>query len=543
MSISSDDITQIMIDNELLTGLNSNWRSYFQDLADFCLPRKAWITSIKSKGETLKFNFLYDTTAIRSLRTMASGFHTNLTNPHTKWFGLYSRDLRLMKIKEVESWFFDVRDEMISVLNNSNYDPVQQESYMNSGCFGTSVDYSEENFENTINFKEIPIEQVNLEEDASGVVIAVYRNFRLTAIQAYMLWGLNAGKSVVESFYKRPYVEFEFLHYVGKRNRRDVGKSDRLNLPFQSVWIAKKEKHLINESGYEEFPYAISRFYKDTSDAFGFSPAMDALAEIKGINTYKKTFLRSVMKQADPPYDAPSKGYLLPLNMNPAAMNYRDPKLTQDQLLRQLPVGSNVQFTAEYIDMSKREIEDHFFVPLFRSLSDVTKHMTVPEVQRRINESMGLLGPAIGRITKEGITPKIMRLFKMMYRNGKFPNPPDVLLGQEMDIAFLSPLARAQKESEMIPIESFLGIVSQISQVKPESLDKIDEDKTIDIIAQIKGINPDILRDPKQIKMIRENRQKAMEMQQQMMAMQQGSQIAKTGAEADQKFVQADNER
>ena len=74
------NVKEIILDNKFLRNQNSNHRSYMQDLADFIQPRKAWITSIRTKGEQLKFNFLYDSTAIRALRNMASGFNSNLTN-------------------------------------------------------------------------------------------------------------------------------------------------------------------------------------------------------------------------------------------------------------------------------------------------------------------------------------------------------------------------------------------------------------------------------------------------------------------------------
>src|ERR1700687_4940430 len=111
------DVSDILLDNKFLDNQNADWRSYWEDLADFCLPRKAWITTIKTKGERVKFNFLYDTKAIRSLRIMGAGFHSNLTNPSSKWFALQTRKVNLMKDMAVKIWFYQVEEIIFSVLN------------------------------------------------------------------------------------------------------------------------------------------------------------------------------------------------------------------------------------------------------------------------------------------------------------------------------------------------------------------------------------------------------------------------------------------
>jgi hypothetical protein len=73
-----DDIQKILAQDAYLYGRDSNWRSYYQDVANFALPRKAWITSIKATGEQLKYNFLYDVRVIRDVKKCGAGFHSQL---------------------------------------------------------------------------------------------------------------------------------------------------------------------------------------------------------------------------------------------------------------------------------------------------------------------------------------------------------------------------------------------------------------------------------------------------------------------------------
>ena len=547
------NIKRIVENNKLLVSQNADWMSYYQDLADFILPRKAWITTFKSKGEREQFNYLYDSTAIRSARTAAAGFHSHLTNPAAKWFGFETRNKQLMQSANVKKFFFDSRDAVLGAINNSNFDTSMQEGYLDGLVFGTLGMLSQSDIKKKVRFTTIPIEQYHFEEDANGNVVAVYRNFKMTPMEAWMLWGDQAGRNITDIMKEynadsnngSVFVDKDFMHYVGPRERRDFTKADSLNMPFESVWINPKDDdgpYRIEESGFEELPYHIARWYKDPNDARGFSPAMDVLSDIKLINAAKKTVLRRAMKEADPPVSSPYKGYMAPLNFNPAAVNYRDPKRMNDKI-EPLIWQSSFQITKEFMEEVKLNIEAGFYVNLFRTLAEITKQMTVPEVQRRIAEAMTELGPVVGRLTNEFHSPLILRTFFILYRNGDLPPVPEELYGEDFDPVYLSNLAKAQREFEMSSIDNFLTRVGQIAAVKPGVLDKIEEDRTVEIMADISGVNPDILRSPEEIKKIRDQRQKMQQDANKLTAAQQIADVAKTGGEAAKHIAGATSEK
>lgn len=517
---------------EALHSINANWRNYWDELAAFCLPRKAWINSPKTRGEKLKFNFLYDSTAIRSLKIMAAGFHSNLTNPSSKWFQLRTRDVNLMEFREVQLWFKEVEDIMFATLNTSNFDSTMQEFYLSTGCFGTGTIFTQEDAIDKVRFTEVPIEQTDFEENARKRINLVYRRFPLTAQQAVTAWGNAAGKSVNEAVENKPNEEFFFLHVVGDRDIFDSTKADNINMPFYSVWLGLKDKNIISEGGFLEFPYAVGRFSKDPNEVPGYSPAMDVLADTKLINIQRKTMLRAAMKQADPPVTIPDRGFILPLNFNPGAINYRKSKGTNPDDIKAIENKGNIPQTLEVMQDIATNIEKAFFVPLFQALSNVTKQMTIPEVQRRISENMVLLGPVVGRFTQEVFDPLLSRVFSILARLGELPEPPEVLRDSDLDIVYISPLARAQRESEVFSIESFLADVGAIAGQIPSVVDKIDGDKVIDIIAKVKGISPELLRSDKDVADIRTARAEAEAKAQEAAALEQAAGTVKVGSEA-----------
>ena len=103
---------------------------------------------------------------------------------------------------------------------------------------------------------------------------------------------------------------------------------------------------------------------------------------------------------------------------------------------------------------------------------------------------------------------------------------------QNLIIEYVSPLARAQKMSEIGAINNVMAIVGNLATAQPQVLDKIDLDKTVDEVADIHGINPELIRDKVSVKKIRDARATANEAARKMQMAQAGANVIKTGAEA-----------
>lgn len=533
------DIDRILKDHAVLHGKNSNWRSYFEDLALFCLPRKSWINSPKTTGERLKFNFLYDSVAMRSLKIMSAGFHSNLTNPSTKWFSYIPRKKILRDNVHVMKWCREAEDAVFGIMNGSNFDTAMQEFYMDAGCFGTGAIFTEEDTKKVAVYKNIPIEQLDLVEDSNGRIVEVYRRFKLSPTQAFRLWGKDIGPELMELLKSKPFEEQDFIHYTGVRDKYDASKIDAINMPFACVWIAVKSKHQIKESGYKSMPWHIGRFWKDPTDPFGYSPAMDVLADIKLLNQMKKTGLRRAMKETDPPLSIPDKGFTLPLNLNPAAANYRKSGVEKDAVQAFAFGAGNFSITQEMMTDIRTGIEEGFFVPLFRALSLVTKEMTVPEVQRRIMENMILLGPTVGRFSQDVLEPMNYRTLEMGMQAKLISPPPAELDGEELELLYLSPLAKAQRESELVGLQGFLSDVGQIAAFKPDAMDRVDIDKVVEIMAKIRAIDPSVFKDDEQVAAIREDRAMMQQQQAQLASAGAAASAAKDGATAEHQLAKS----
>lgn len=509
-----------------------NYDGLWKDLSKYCIPRKSYITREKTKGRKYDAD-VFDSTAIQSTLVLAAGLHSYLTNPATRWFTLAIEDSSLSQKQEVKVWLKSAEEEIYLALNHSNFSEEIHEAYIDLSVFGTAYLYEEEDLKERVRFFSRPIKECYMLEDERGRVDTVYRYFEITAKQAFEKWGEEAGeetKKLMET--DQPEKMVEYLHVIAPRHVREVDKVDSANMPYESIYICPKTKKIVQESGFMEFPFMVPRFNKDSGDVYGSSPAMVSFSDIKMLNEMDYTIIRAAQKIVDPPLMLPHDGYLLPIKLSPAAINYKV-RGTADDKIEPLMTKANIPVGLEMEEIRRNIIKKNFFVDLFLLLSDPTKKdMTATEVMQRVEEKMLILAPTLGRLMNELLDPIINRTFSILYRNGFIKKAPMDLEGKFYKIIYTSPLARAQRFEEMKTLNQVMVIVGNLSAYIPEVLDNIDGDRFIQLLADIYQVDPTLIRDKKVVDQIRAARQEALKLQAQLANAGLAADAAKKGAEA-----------
>ena len=516
-----------------------NYATFWQDVAKYTLPRKAYITRTRTPGEKYDYD-IYDSTAMQANITLAAGLHSYLTNPNARWFSLRIDDEKINEDQEVKTWLQDTEDRMFNALNASNFNQQIHELYLDLGVFGVACMYEEDDEVDQIRFYSRDIAEIFLCENEKEKIDTVYRKFKMTARQAFDKWGEAAGEVVKNFMDKKEFDKtVEFIHCVMPRYERDVNKDDSVNMPFESTYIEVSKKHLINQSGYREFPYFTPRFNKNSGEVWGSSPAMVLYSDIKMLNEMVKVLIRSAQKQVDPPLVLPHDGYLLPIKYGPAALNFRL-KGSADDKIEPLATGANISIGLEIISQWQSIVKKGYFVDLFLLLADpARKDMTATEVMQRVEEKMLILAPVLGRLMNEFLDPLINRTFNILWRTGKLLPPPEIIQNMPYKIEYISPLARAQKLDQMKSINSFIALVGQIAVAKPDVVDNVNEDAIVNDVQQLYGVNPKYVRGEDEVKEIREQRAQQQMAMAQMQAAQQAADVVATGASAGADIAQA----
>ena len=501
------------------------WESHWQEVADYMLPRKSDVNTERSRGDKRNIK-IYDATAVHSLELLASSLHGMLTSAAQRWFQLRYKEALLNESDEAKEWLEDAMDKMYIAISRSNFQTEIFENYHDLIAFGTSCLFIEEDKDDIVRFSARHIKEIYITENEKGFVDTIYRKFKLTAKAALEKFGKdNISRDLAVKFTKAPFDDVEIVHVVRPRSVFDPNKLDKQNMPFQSVYMEYETGHIISIGGFREFPYVVPRYLKASNEIYGRSPGMNSLPDVKVLNTMVKVSLKAAQKQVDPPLLVPDDAMILPVRTAPGSLNYY--RSGSRDRIESLNIGANNPLGLNMEDQRRRSISRTFHVD--QLLIQENRTMTATEVMQRNQEKMKILGPVIGRLQQELLQPLIIRVFNIMLRNKQFLPAPEILVNQEVDIEYVSPVAVAQKGSQLESIMRGLEIFGSVAQIAPVT-DYIDENGLVKQIINILGLPAKMIKSDKQVQELRAVRQEQQaaqaQMQQEMMQSEQARNAA-----------------
>jgi hypothetical protein len=516
----------------------SNWETHWQEVADLVIPRKSDIIDHKVKGDKRHLE-VFDATAIHSLELLASSLHGMLTSSANRWFSLRFKESILNENDEAKEWLEDVTDKMYVAFQRSNFQQEIFETYHDLCAFGTAGMFIEEDEVDIVRFSARHIKEIYISENARGLVDCIYRRFKLTAKAAVEKFGIeNVSRELQNTVKHSPFEEVEFCHVVKPRDIYNPKKEDKMNMPFISVYMEMDSGKIISIGGFREFPYVVPRFLKASNEIYGRSPGMNSLPDVKVLNKMVEVGLKAAQKQVDPPLLVPDDAMMLPIRTAPGSLNYY--RAGSRDRIEALNIGANNPLGLNMEEQRRKAISQTFHVD--QLLVTENRNMTATEVAQRAEEKMRILGPTLGRLQVELLNPTVIRVFNIMLRNNLFPQAPEILIDQEIDVEYVSPMALAQKGQELNSLIRGLEIFGQIGQVAPVT-DYIDPQGLVKEIIKILGIPAKVIRSDAEVQQITEEKQAAQQQQMEMMNAVQESQVAKNIAPAVQTLDEANRQQ
>ena len=485
------------------------WNTHYQELADYMLPEKSDIVKKRSRGEKRTEN-IFDGTAGMSVDLLSSALHGMLTSGATPWFHLDIKDENIGRDDEVREFLENASMSMMRAFNRSNFETEVHGLYVDLVVFGTACMFIEME-DKTLRFSTRHISEFFVQENQFGLVDTVFRKYKSPVRQVIQRFGFdNVTEHLKKKFDRTPDEEVELLHVVLPRINRNPDKPDNQNMPFASFYIDMETKKFLSIGGFEEFPYVVPRFLKSTGEIMGRSPAMTTLADVKMLNLMSKTIIQAAQKQIDPPLLVPDDGFILPVRTQPGGLNFFRSG-TRDTITP-LNTGANIPIGLNMEQQRREAIRSGFYVD--QLLSGTSPNMTATEVVQRQEERMRVIGPVLGRLMNEML-----------------PFPPDVLQGRDIDIEYVSPLAKVQKSTSLNSTMKALEILLPLSQSLPVG-DHLDADGLVRHVTDSLGVPKTVLRTNAEVAKIREERAAAQQEQLERQQEQEDVNTALQGAQA-----------
>lgn len=517
----ADDVIKMY---QRLSGARGNWESHWQEIAERIWPSNSRLfqgqrgTSTNGEKRTEK---VFDSTASVALNRFGAILDSLLTPRNETWHKMLPDNPLLKKDREVQVWFEELNRTLFKLRYSprSNFQAQNQLNYKGLGAFGSGCVFIDslksQRGEKGFRYRNIHLSEVFFLENHQGLVDTALRYFKMSARQMLQEFKDKVPDQVKGAMQAAPEREFNVLHCVKPRNDYDPSRADAKGKVFASYYVSETGRVLLQETGYDSFPYAISRYEQVPGEVYGRSPAMDVLPAIKTLNEQKKTILAHGHRAVAPVLLAHDDGVLDTFSMRPGAVNYGGVSADGRALVHALPVG-NIAIGKDLMDDEREVINDAFLVRLFQVLIE-TPQMTATEVMERMKEKGILLAPTIGRQQSEYLGPLIERELDLAYQLNLIAPMPQLLIEAkgEYRLEYESPLSRTARAEEasglMRSVE--MAINAATNSQNPEILDHFDWDEIMPDYLDIQGVPAKWRRSMDAIQEIRQGR--AQQMQQQ----------------------------
>lgn len=512
-----------------------SFEPHWRELSDFTRPRSTRFTASEVNRGDRRNSKIIDPAAVMAARTLSSGMMSGITSPARPWFRLATPDRDLMDYGPVKLWLETVEQRMNEVFNRSNLYQSLPLMYEDLGTFATGAMAVVADPQRVIRTVPFPTGSFYIANGADLSVDTAVREFSMTVRQVITEFGMDAASDTVKSQWNSgQYGQWvNVVHAVYPNLDRQTGKLEAKHKAYKSVYYEDNstDDKLLRESGYDEFPIMAPRWEVNGEDVYGSScPGMVALGSVKALQLLQRRKAQMIDKITNPPLQAPASIKSQRISTIPGGINYLPMADVNNQIkpLFQIPANGTNGLLEDIQDT--RQIIDHaYFVDLFRMMQTVnTRSMPVEAVAEMREEKLLMLGPVLQRLDSELLDKLINRTFSVMAENNLLPVPPDEMQGMQLKVEYISVMAQAQKAIGVSSIERFIGFTSGIGQFKPDALDKINVDETIDAYAASIGVPPSVVATNEQVAQIRENRAQQQAMAQQM----QMAQAAVGGAQA-----------
>lgn len=507
-----------------LKSVRGTWEEHWQQIADYIVPRKGNVTRKRTPGAK-RMELVYDGTAIHAAEMLSASLHGMLTNPNLAWFELAYMDREYNEDDEALEYLEKVSEIMNREFQRSNFSEQVHELYHDLVTFGTGVMFITNAPENNgVRFATRHISECYVAEDELGRIDTVYREFKMNLRSLVRQFGEDAiGDEMRKKLAKDPYDEITVVHIVMPRDDRDAQRIDAANKPFASIYIEPKQKIVLREGGFDEFAYVCPRFLKSSSDegGYGRSPAMTALPDTAMINAMSKTTIAAAQKQVDPPLMVPDDGFVLPVRTRPGGLNYY--RSGSRDRIEPLNIGANNPLGLNVEQQRREAIRQAFYVD--QLLMGTGPQMSATEAILRNEEKMRLMGPLMGRLQAELLQPMIERVYALLQRQRQFPDPPDIIQGRSFDIEYVSPMAKAQRQTDVQSIMRLFELLAPIASVDAGVFDHLDVDGLVRHMLKTLSIPASVTKGEGEVSLARDERAAQEEM---MMQMQQAQQTAQS---------------
>lgn len=467
---------------------------------------------------------LYDSTAIDSSEVLKSNIASWMTPENSRWFGLDAGQ----EDEQSTQWMDGAAQFLFEHIHSAGFGAVSGECYSDlipAGWFVLYIDEAKDEQGRPaggFNFEQWPLFQCYVASSKpAGRVDTIYRTFSMTVEQIVAEYGRDkVSEDTGKKFDEGKLSEKVEVLWCIEPQRGKTGRMAR-NMPFRSVHLERAKKHMLKESGYNEFPCAVPRWRLIPGTPYATGIGSNVLPDVKTLNDIIRMELASLDISISGMWKAVDDGVL-----NPRTVRVGPRKIVMMASLESMaPLETGADFNVSFSksDQLRASIRRTLMSDMLTPVGGPVRSAT--EISQNMNQIRQLMAPILGRLQSEFLQVLVERCFNIAYRAGALTatlgEVPEGLLDGDYTVKYISPLARSQKMEEVNAIDAFASGLFLAAQSTQDMtlLDGLKMDDAMYTKGLALGVPAKLLRGPDQLAEKREmdnkNRQAAEQAQQQ----------------------------
>lgn len=449
---------------------------------------------------------LYTSIGEESLEEFAATMQEIMTPPEDDWIGIQEglvgrmRELKMPNINDIiqeqMGGFMVEKPELdnINVFANeakniSNFDQTAPQAYKDMGV-GTSAVLVLGDDNSMLNFKTIPYKEYSIEEDATGAVDKVFREFKIRRENVGSYWP-NLAKHYLSSDENELEKQIEFIECTYKFD-------NGVDVPiYKYVVVDKKQKVIMMTTEHNTNPFVVTRLGKAPGDVYGRGPAMKTLNDIKTLNKIMEYSLRAFAFNV-PTFIAVEDGSFdySTFRLEPGALNM----VPMENAVQPLTVNTDKNLETYQIETREMNIKRRM---LASTLPDVSRERTATEIIKISDDLKKVLTPIYGTLKQEWIKPLTVRIIDILEQQGYLQ-----AIAPNFNVKMINNISYSVKVSSMLTrqlktssVENIVNTAQLFMQFDPsgKALDRVLKmDDTLTYIAENMGTPAQLIKDDKQ---------------------------------------------
>ncbi len=518
-----------------LRATRSPWESWWERLRHYVLPtRQPGTDSLLPAEDTpgLGSQPLTDTTAVEACQKLAGAHLSYITPGNELWFKWTSPDPAAGD--EAQSWYNRCSEIANRELALSNFYTELHECFLDRVGLGTGSLYCGTTRSGRLLFRHIPCGQFVCAENDEGTIDTYMREFSFSPHQAESRFGLAAlgprARSLCEQATDRHTPCLRFLHAVRPRDKRNRSRHTARDMAWQSIYYSLDDNLPVEESGYREMPYMVTRFLKWGESPYGLAPARLVYPDIERAQ-FLNHLLDMLGEVAAFPRILELANQVGEVDLRAGGRTLINPESASLGYPREWATQGRYDVGMDRLRQKQESINRAFFIPMIELWSERKQLMTAAEVYARENERVMQFSPSFTLFTSD-FQPLMERVFALLFRLGRFPAPPGSVLqadrrGEptiaEPHVVYQGRIAMVMRRLQSEGIERTLARLQTMGNMEPTLADHVDMDAAFRLSARLDGVPEQMLRPEHRVRRMRRERQQAAESAASAAAMEQGA--------------------